>query len=275
MPGESSLLSPKQYWPVQALVLLYLFQSLYARKKGYTTLSVNDLKDIEIPKNAFMKNRILPGEDVITHEEAQKISSYIKEHDTDIVLLGIRLVFKTGLRVGELAALKYSDFDFNRSVLTVTRTEIKTENPNKKGPKTITAVRDFTKGAQGWREIIIDEETHELVDKIHALNTEGEFLFEVDGKRVNANAWTKKLPRLCAKLNIGLRAEGANYVLKKSMHKGRKNYASTLLHSGIEPKYVQAQMGHTDLHTTLSYYDRDVEEFDRKKKALLPVLETL
>ena len=28
-------------------------------------------------------------------------------------------------------------------------------------------------------------------------------------------------------------------------------------------------------YTTLSYYDRDVEEFDRKKKALLPVLETL
>ena len=247
----------------------------YARKMGYTQLSVNCLKDIDIPKNAFKKVQILPGEDVLTHEEVEKINNYINEHDDDIVLLGIRLVFKTGLRVGELAALKFSDFDFKKSVLTVTRTEIKTENPEKKKPKTITTVRDFTKGAKGWRQIIIDEETHELVDKIHALNPDGEFLFEVDGKRVNANAWTKKLPRLCAKLDIGTRVEGANYVRKKSMHKGRKNYASTLLHSGIEPKFVQAQLGHTDLHTTLSYYDRDVEEFEERKAALLPVLEKM
>ena len=130
----------------------------YARKMGYTQLSVNCLKDIDIPKNAFKKVLILPGEDVLTHEEVEKINNYINEHDDDIVLLGIRLVFKTGLRVGELAALKFSDFDFKKSVLTVTRTEIKTKNPEKKKPKTITTVRDFTKGAKGWRQIIIDEE---------------------------------------------------------------------------------------------------------------------
>lgn len=247
----------------------------YARKKGYTTLSVNSLKDIDIPRNVFKKEMILPGEDVITYDESQRIFDYINSHDDDIVLLGIRLVFKTGLRVGELAALKYSDFDFQKGVLTITRTEIKTANPTGRKPKTITTVRDFTKGAKGWREIIIDDETREIVEKIRSLNPRGTFLFEKNHKRINANSWTKKLPRLCAKLGIGNRVEGENYVVKKSMHKGRKNYASTLLHSGIEPKFVQAQMGHTDLHTTLSYYDRDVEEFDKRKAALLPVLEKM
>lgn len=247
----------------------------YARKKGYTTLAVNDLKDIDIPRNAFKKRMILPGEDVITQEEAKRINDYIGEHEDDIVLLGIRLVFKTGLRVGELAALKYGDFNFKNGILTVRRTEVKTANPNKKGPKTITEVREFTKGAKGWRQIIIDAETHEIIDKIHLLNPDGEYLFEKDDKRINANAWTKKLPRLCAKLKIGKLAANGKYVLKKSMHKGRKNYASILLHAGVEPKFVQAQMGHTDIHTTLSYYDRDVEDLDKKREALLPVLEKM
>ena len=247
----------------------------YARKKGYTTLSVSDFKDIDIPRNVFKKEVILPGEDVITHDEFEKITEYIDEHGQDIVLLGIRLVFKTGLRVGELAALRYEDFDFARGLLTVSRTEIKTGNPKRSGPKTITEVREFTKGAKGWREIIIDAETADIVNRIRTLNPKGEYLFEKNGKRINANAWTKKLPRVCAKLNIGTKAENGNYVIKKSMHKGRKNYASTLLHSGVEPKFVQAQMGHTDLHTTLQYYNRDVEELEMKRKALLPILETM
>ena len=57
----------------------------YARKMGYTQLSVNCLKDIDIPKNAFKKVQILPGEDVLTHEEVEKINNYINEHDDDIV----------------------------------------------------------------------------------------------------------------------------------------------------------------------------------------------
>ena len=59
------------------------------------------------------------------------------------------------------------------------------------------------------------------------------------------------------------------------MHKGRKNYASSLLHSGVDPKLVQEQMGHQDLKTTINYYDHDVEELEEMRKALLPVLEKL
>ena len=59
------------------------------------------------------------------------------------------------------------------------------------------------------------------------------------------------------------------------MHKGRKHYASKLLHYGVEPKFVQGQLGHKDIKTTLSYYDREVEEFEEKRDALLPILEKM
>ena len=247
----------------------------YAKKTGLTHLSVNDFKDIDIPKSAFKKKRLLPGEDVFTRKEAKKLISYIDEHDDDIVLLGIRLVFKTGLRIGELSALKYTDFDFGKGVLTVTRTEVTTGNPNGAKPKTVTVVRDYTKGAKGWRQIIIDQETCELLQKIHSLNPLGEYLFEKNGKRVHSSAWSYKLPRVCKELHIGTPSERGRYSLGKSMHKGRKNYASTLLHSGVDPKLVQEQMGHQDLKTTINYYDRDIEGFEAMRKALLPVLAKL
>ena len=142
---------------------------------------------------------------------------------------------------------------------------------------------DVKKGARGWREIIINDSAVNLVKMIRSFNPDGEWLFEVDGERIKANAWTKRLPRLCAKLGIGEKAVKVvngkevvqNYSLDKSTHKVRKNYCSTLLHAGIEPKFVPIQMGHTDLQTTLSYYDRDTEEFDVRKAALLPVLDKM
>ena len=255
-----------------------------AKVEGLTSLSVNDLKDLDIAKNVFLSKVTLPEEDVITNAEEQKLKDYIYENDDDIVLLGIRLLFKTGLRIGELSALKYEDFNFERGSVVVTRTEERTANPDPNGrPKTIITVRERTKGARGWREVIIDRETEDLVKKIRSLNPDGEYLFMENDERIHENVWSKRLPRLCAKLGIGTRAVKtkngeiveANYVLKKSTHKSRKNYISNLLHSGVDPKFVQAQVGHTDVTTTLKYYDRIVEDFAARREALLPSLEKL
>lgn len=255
-----------------------------AKMEGYTSLSVGDLKDLDISKNVFLSKVILPEEDVFTNAEEQKIKEYIREHSDDIVLLGILLLFKTGLRIGELSTLKYEDFDFNRGSVIISRTEEKTANPipNAK-PKTIVTIRERTKGTRGWREVIIDQETETLVKKIRSFNPDGEFLFMENNERIHENVWSKRLPRLCAKLEIGTRAvrqrDGKtyteNYVLKKSTHKSRKNYISNLLHLGVDPKFVQVQVGHTDVTTTLKYYNRIVEDYSARREALLPSLEKL
>ena len=255
-----------------------------ARIEGLTTLSTSVFKDLDISRNAFIKEKHLPGTDVITNLEAKLLQDYINEHQDDIELLGFQLLFKTGLRVGELAALKYSDFDFQKGILTVTRTEERIANPDpNRKTKSIIQVREGTKGKDGWRQIIISKSVEELVNMIHDLNPSGDYLFEIGGRRIHANAWTKRLPRLCAKLGIGNKSirivngkeEVQNYSLKKSTHKIRKNYCSNLLHAKVEPKFVQEQMGHSDLHTTLTYYDRETEEFEEKKAILLPVLDKM
>ena len=265
----------------------------YAKLEGLTSLSIESLGDLDIAKNAFKKEMILPGQDVLTTAEKKLIYDYIDEHEDDIEFLGIKLLFKTGLRIGELSALKYSDFDFDRGVLIVTRTEEKIQNPDwvhpseksaktgenfdgPKIPKTIVTVAEATKGALGWREVILDDSTLELVEKIHALNPDGCFLFEKNGHRIHANCWTKRLPRLCRHLGIGTPSERCDdLVVKKNTHKGRKHYISSLLHAKVEPKFIQSQVGHMDIQTTLSYYDRDIEDFETRRNALTPVLAEL
>ena len=248
----------------------------YAKIEGFSTLSTQDVRDIDIGRNVFIKTCVLPGEDVFTKEDIAKLKAYISEHMDDIELLGALLALKTGLRVGELCALKYSDFDFKNMILTVLRTETKCRNmaPDA-GTKTTLEVRETTKGADGWRQVAIDKEVESLVHQIYALSTHKEYLFEIDGRRINANCWTKKIPKLCKRLGIGKVAENGEYSLDKSMHKFRKYYISSLLHNGALADFVAQQVGHKDVQTTYRNYNRGIESLEERRDALTPLLEKL
>ncbi len=54
-------------------------------------------------------------------------------------------------------------------------------------------------------------------------------------------------------------------IQKRTTHKARKTYASTLIDAGVNAKIIQKQMGHKDFQTTKKYYDRDRTGDDYKR----------
>ena len=245
----------------------------YAREMGYSKISMKAIKeDYDIRSHKRNKRKLIPGEDVFLDDEVTLLKDYINCHTDDIVLLGLLLVIHTGLRVGELAALKWTDFDTEQHVLTVTRTEIKYQDDD---GHTVVEVRESTKGAVGWRMVVFSDEVIRILDLIRDLNPFGEYLFMINGKRINANAWTKKLPRLCGKLGIGEKAEGTDRVNGKSIHKLRKTYISKLIDAHVDPILMTMQAGHVDMGTSYTYYYRNTRSIRQTVDKLMPALETL
>ncbi len=259
---------------VRANVLILLkgtFQ--YAKEKGLSSISLHAIRDdFDIRSHKRNKKRLTPGEDIFLDEEVQKIKEYIEHHTDDIVLLGILMVIHTGLRVGELAALKWSDFDLERHLLTVCRTEIKYQDENN---STVVELRESTKGATGWRIVVISDEAIRILNMIRKLNPDGEYLFMEDRRRINANAWTKKLPRLCAKLGIGKKKAGTDRVNGKSIHKLRKYYVSKLIEAHVDPVLLTMQAGHVDLGTSYNFYYRNTKSIEETASRLIPALNSL
>ena len=56
------------------------------------------------------------------------------------------------------------------------------------------------------------------------------------------------------------------------MHKARKTYATTLLDSGVSPRIVMNQMGHTMIETTEAYYHFNNRNVSQVKDALSQAL---
>lgn len=226
----------------------------YAKKRGYTSINIRTFMDeLELSRKSFKKKIKEDTEEVFTDTEVKRIEKYIYNNRLDAYNLGIVLAFHTGLRVGELSALKVSDLQGH--VLSVTRTEVKAKDENGKDQY---SVREFTKGRDGHRQVIITDHAVKIFNEIAAYNPNGVYLFERNGSRVKSQVFTNRLYRMCDTLGI----------TKRSMHKCRKTYATRLFNNGLSEKLIQKQMGHTSILTTQSYYHFNNYEIDKATEAV-------
>ena len=210
-----------------------------AKKKKYTDISITHFfGDLELSRNIFKRKVVDDEKEVFSEDEIIKVTKYLNDN-ADIHNLGVLLVFYTGLRVGELSALKPSDI--KGQVIQIQRTEVKYRDENKKWKL---EVRDDTKTEAGNRALIIPTYAKTILDRIIALNPNGEYLFENNGKRIRGNTFNKRLAIVCDKLNIP----------RRSIHKIRKTYATTLIDNNVSESFIKEQMGHSDISTTRKLY---------------------
>ncbi len=211
-----------------------------AKKNKYTQLSISwFMKDLELSNNIFTKVVHKKEDQVYQEDEIPLTTEYLKNNPT-MLNLGLLLAFQSGLRCGELAALKPSDIVGKR--IHVQRQEIKYKDPITN--KCTHEIKEYPKTDMGDRYVIITDGTMETIEKIKQLNPVGEYLFETDGKRIMAHCYNGAINRMCAALNIP----------KKSMHKIRRTYGTTLIDEGVAESIITEQMGHSDISTTQKFY---------------------
>lgn len=226
---------------------------IYARKHGYTEFRISlFLSELQLSNKIFKKKIIKDEEQVFDKDEESRIEKYIADNP-DLLSLGVALAFDTGLRVGEVAALKWSDYqgDF----LSVQRTEIKYIGEH---GERIADVRESTKGRDGHRQVVLSDNAQTILEKLKALTGDCEYIFTRDGSRIKAKWLSLRITKLCKELNLPHR----------SFHKIRKTYATKLLDAGVSEKIITKQMGHTEILTTKTYYYFNNEQIAEIKSRL-------
>lgn len=228
-----------------------------AKKKRLVEFSITEVvSDIEISKKSLRRSQKTNEEQVFMTDELPKVIKYLEEN-LDIINLGILLLFKTGLRIGELAGLKKCDIDGN--VIHVCRTEICYEDDS---GERIFEVRDFPKTEAGIRDVFIPENCLWILRKIHTINPFGEFVFESGGNRTRTYVFRNRLNTVCKHTGV----------VRKSPHKIRKTYGSILIDSGVDESLVIEQMGHTDIKTTKEYYYKNRKNDLQKAEVINSVI---
>lgn len=244
----------RKNWSNMSILINGIFK--YAKKHKYTNMSISSfMGDLVLPKKIFTKVVKKKGVQVFMDEEVDNIFNYVETKPT-ILNLAIKFALLTGLRSGEISTLMKEDLD--GYLLNVSRTETR----YKENGHYVYKVREYTKGSEGYRTVILTDEAVKTFNEIIQLNPTGTYLVELEGQRVKAHGYSKKVRRICRSVNIPVR----------SMHKCRRTYATTLLNNNVAEKLVTQQMGHTDILTTKEYYWYNNQKLEDDKSRLEKVL---
>lgn len=180
--------------------------------------------------------------DFWTLEEFQKVISLLYKGDyyEHYLFICFWLLFTTGLRIGEAAALQWEDIDFESGIISVTKTlYYKSMNEYKfVDPKTSASIRT----------VVIDEDTiRELKDWMEVQKKvlkNCNFVLSYSGIPTSKHA----LPRALEKL------AGLAGVHRIKIHALRHSHVALLISMGVNPLIVKDRLGHEKIQTTLGTY---------------------
>lgn len=225
----------------------------YAKKRGLIEYSIKQtIGDIQFSKNEFSKIVHEDNEQVFMESEEKKIVKYLEENQ-DVLNLGLLLIFKSGLRIGELVSLEKEDI--NGNCISVR----KTETIYKDNEGIHYEIKDFPKTEAGIRDVIIPDNYLWILKRIRMKCPFGQYLFEENGERIRSYVFRTRLYTVCKRLGI----------VVKSPHKIRKTYGSILYDSSeISEAFIMSQMGHTDISCLKKHYYYNRMENDEKANML-------
>ncbi len=230
-----------------------------AKKRRLIEMDVEALfREMDTSESHFKRTMKEDDREVFNEEEFPKVMEYLTDNP-DLKNLGILIMFLTGIRVGELVALKHSDFDGNTFKIRRTETKYVDEDG-----KYVYGIKDFPKTEAGMRTVILPKSYAWIANKLRLYNPFGEYIFVESGdRRLTTNCIRRRMERVCDKLGI----------IRKSPHKARKTYGSILLDNGIDNKLITDMMGHTDIMCTEGHYHRNRKTIERKTEILSDIPE--
>lgn len=239
----------RKEWCNIKTILIGMFE--YALRKKYVT--ENLMSKVQILVKFRQVVRKTGRTETYNTDELSEINDFLDrqyEETHDSSFLAVKLNFLLGLRVGELVALKWSDW-CDDSHLHIVREEIRNQETNE------IEVVEHTKTNRD-RFVVVIPKAIAILEKIEK---EGTYIFMRDGERITSI-------RIATILRKFARYQGMTL---KSSHKIRKTYASNLNASGVPLDCIREMLGHSSLSTTLGYIYNpltETETYDLITKAL-------
>lgn len=216
-----------------------------------------------ISKNPCKKIRIRRGEGkeqrVLSMEEQRKVELALDESGDTAALVGMY----TGLRLGEICGLKWSDIDWDKGTIAVRRTVQRLRRGNTESGKKTLLVIGSPKSYSSHRTIPVTSAIlNKLRERLKSISHGGklcEFIFSTTPQAAEPRTIQRHFAKAMKKAGI----VGAHF------HTLRHSFATRLLELGVDVKTVSTLLGHGSTQTTLDCYAHSLLSQQRSAMNLL------
>ena len=207
---------------------------------------------------------------IMTNEIQQQLENYLFRNRHDYHA-GILIAMFTGMRLGEVCALQWKDYDADKGRLHVNKTVRRETNYDAKPgenrtmlvvnePKTVSSDRILT--MPPVLETVLKQQRVDYARRFRIPNENDPIVFSGVGKMVDPDNLSHYFVRLLKKL-------GLPHV---KFHAMRHTFATRAIENGIDIATVSGLLGHADVTTTTHFYVQPREAaMDQAMRRITPI----
>lgn len=212
--------------------------------------------DIKYPTNSANKEL-----EVLSVSNHRKILDHIQSHFT-FTGLGIYISLSTGLRIGEICALKWNDINITEGTITVSRTieRIYMVEGEKKHTELVIS---SPKTKNSCREIPMSKELLAIVKPLKKIVNDDFYVLTNDEHPTEPRTYRNYYNGLMEKLGIP----------RLKYHGLRHSFATRCIEAGCDYKTVSVLLGHSNISTTLNLYVHP--NMEQKKRCITKMFKSL
>lgn len=228
---------------------------------------INDIptKDIKLPKRKTTVSDLEKADSIqdkfLEKEELEEFLTKANKEGLEGDLLAFAMLAYTGLRIGEMIALKWSDIDVINQTLRVYKTYYNPTNNKLKykllTPKTESSIRTIT------IDSVIIELLESHKNEQDKIKTDNKIFYNDNGFIFATNeGYPKTIKHIAIRMSRLLKKTSINKHL--TPHSFRHTHTSLLIEANVHIKEIQERLGHSDINTTMDIYAHITKNFKKE-----------
>ncbi len=192
--------------------------------------------------------------EILNKNDHKKIINYLQENFT-FKNLGIYICLSTGMRIGEICGLLWSDIDVENGIIKVRRTVQRIYVIDGETRHTEILI-DTPKTKNSIRDIPMTTELYKIIKPLKKVVNNDFYVITNEAKPTEPRTYRNYYERLIKRLGIP----------KLKFHGLRHSFATRCIESKCDYKTVSVILGHSNISTTLNLYVHP--NMEQKKKCI-------
>lgn len=253
--------------------IIHLLSPCFAMAVKENIISSNPCDDIIMPSESYIlvetkQQYSLSDSEISEIREIALLKNKNGEYKNRNVLI-LLILLNLGLRSGEILALEWNDIDFNKKVISISKTvQCGIRDFEKKGNTVMySRIKKSTKTKSGTRILKLNDTVifylKELkeYDKRHDISSQY-VCCTCDGKISSHRNLQKSLDNIVKRTSISKRV---------TLHTLRHTFGSTLIRNGIGIEVISKLMGHSNITITYNKYIHAIQEEEAKAMSMISI----